>query len=125
MIGVNGSEPLGTTSWNLRAERLHGCSYVSVAGEVDIATAPELTEALDTAIREAGPGSRVVVDLSAVAFFASAGVTALVRAADLADRTGASLRLVVGPSRLVTRPLQVSGADKVLSLYETVDEAVR
>jgi anti-sigma B factor antagonist len=125
VFGVNEPERAGATQWHLAVGRLDGCPVLTVTGEIDIATAPELTRVLESVIRDAAPGSRVIVDLSSVAFFASAGVTAVVHATELAARSGSSLRLVVGSSRLVTRPLQICGADQVLSLYPTTDDAVR
>ena len=60
---------------------------VAVAGEVDMATAPLLARTLRWY-----PDCDVVVDLSAVAFLDSAGLTALIQAHKRLRQTGHTLR---------------------------------
>src|SRR6478609_5839986 len=55
-----------------------GAAILSVRGDVDALTAPELTQAIVAAL-DNGP-STVIVDLSDVAFLASAGMSVLVEA---------------------------------------------
>lgn len=87
---------------------------VEVAGEVDMATADALAEALASALGTAGV-SRVVVDLAGVTFLASSGITALVRANQLAGtlRTGF---LLTGCRPGVAQVLAMTGVDRVLTI---------
>jgi anti-sigma B factor antagonist len=62
-------------------------TVVRVGGEVDLATAPDLLELLDTLT-----GS-VVVDLSGVEFLDSSGLSALVATKHRLDANGGQLRL--------------------------------
>ncbi|HEV7870053.1 MAG: Anti-sigma factor antagonist [Modestobacter sp.] len=93
-----------------------GCS-VAVAGEVDSTTAPGLRDCLLAALER--PGSAAVeVDLSAVTFLDSAGLSALAtahRAAVSADRV---LRVRCGTARAVVRPLQITGLWEVFTVVE-------
>lgn len=64
---------------------------VRIAGELDLATAPELDQLLD----EVGNGGyeRVLIDLSGLEFMDSTGLSSIVRAYRLADTNGHRLTL--------------------------------
>jgi anti-sigma B factor antagonist len=85
---------------------------VTVSGELDLATAPQL-EAVFEAL-EPARSDRVVVDLEAVTFLDSSGIRALVRAKRRFDRLGAALAVeaVSPPARQV---LEISGVLDLLS----------
>jgi anti-anti-sigma factor len=59
-----------------------------VTGEIDLASAGELTRFLADRIGAAAPGDRIRVDLAGVLFCAAVGVRALVGAARLAHSRG-------------------------------------
>ncbi|GIF77645.1 STAS domain-containing protein [Asanoa siamensis] len=94
---------------------------VSVGGELDMATAPQLqdqiTDLLDRGL------SRLVFDLTEVSFCDSTGLSVFVRAKNGTDEAGGVVRLAA-PQRGVRRILEVSGLVEVLHTYQTVDEAV-
>jgi anti-sigma B factor antagonist len=94
-------------------------ALVSVAGEVDLATSPELRAALDAAI---AASSQLVLDLSQVTFLDSTGLGVLVQAHQRALEDGSQLRLVVVESN-VRRVIDVTGLDTVFSLHESLDAA--
>jgi anti-anti-sigma factor len=83
-----------------------GAVRIVCAGEVDCSTAPALRRALDEAF--AGGPHGVTVDLEAVTFLDSAGLSALAVAHRTADQAGVALRVLVA-TRAVTRALQVTG----------------
>ncbi|SFI97800.1 anti-anti-sigma factor [Amycolatopsis sacchari] len=83
-----------------------GVVVVEANGEIDAATAPQLTTALEP-VWASAPG-RVVLDLSRVTFLGTAGLGALLRAADHADTAEVVLRLV-GGTRCVDRAVEVAG----------------
>lgn len=97
---------------------------VTVAGEIDRETAPQLESAADDGLKRAGR-SLCVIDLTRVGFLGSSGLTALVRASKRAEERPEALRIVVDSNRPVIRPIEISGLDQVLALYHTVDEALR
>ena len=99
---------------------LGGAPCVLVRGEVDIETAPDLTAALDAAIRETR--GALVVDLSHVAFLDSSGVNVLLRARAVLGREERALVIVCppGPAR---RVFEVAGIADVLELFDSREYA--
>lgn len=93
--------------FTLHRDGPHGGELVArVAGTLDAAHGPEFQAALLGALRDAP--ERLVVDLSAVTFFGSAGVTALVWVNEHPEAAGKGVR-VVATSRIVTGPLEMTG----------------
>lgn len=105
-----------------RRSRLGHLVVVTVFGDVDALTAPQLRHQLDQAFAEAG-AEAVVVDLTEVTFLGSRGLSTLVDAHRDASAI-APLRVVVDHTRPVIRPLQVSGLADVLTLFNYVEEAL-
>jgi anti-anti-sigma factor len=99
---------------------------VCVKGEVDSSTVESLTSALDDAVVEARshPARVLVVELDDVTYFGSAGLNALLGCIERADAHDVAVRLVATNAD-VTRPIEVTGLDKVLRPYRTVGEATR
>lgn len=106
-----------TVSTELRGD----VAIVSVGGELDMATAPQLqdqiTEQLDRGRH------RLVFDLAELTFCDSTGLSVFVRAKNSCDDAGGEVR-VAAPQRGVLRILEVSGLVEILSTYPTVDEAI-
>lgn len=75
------------------------CIVVKVAGELDIATAPELKDAVVAAIDEGA--TEVVLDASGIEFIDASGVRAMLGMTEAAKKAGSSLRL-----RQPSRPLR-------------------
>jgi anti-anti-sigma factor len=94
---------------------------VSVGGELDMATAPQLQDQI-TDLVDRGL-SRLVFDLTDLSFCDSTGLSVFVRAKNSTDEAGGVVRLAA-PQRGVRRILEVSGLVEVLHTYPTVDEAV-
>jgi anti-anti-sigma factor len=89
-----------------------------VAGEIDLLTANLLGERVR---EQLVPGNRVLVlDLTGVSFMGSSGLAEIVSASQ-AD--GAQL-VLVATTRAVLRPLEATGLLPILTVYETVDDAV-
>lgn len=86
---------------------------VTVAGEIDIATAPELWERLEEEILT-GP-QRIVLDLADAGFIDSTGLTVLIRAHKRLGAAGANL-VLRSPTAPVARVLAVSGLDQVIDM---------
>jgi anti-sigma B factor antagonist len=85
---------------------------VAVAGEVDIDSAPRMRRALAAAVREA---SQVVVDLGAVTFLDSSGLSALIATQQGADAAGVTLRLQHVPPA-VLRLLTMTGVSSLFDI---------
>lgn len=99
-------EPLLTCGVHLQ----HGTATLTAAGELDLSSAPILRHAIDHAIA-ATPGT-LVLDLTAITFCASCGLSELIRAKDQTDAT--NIRLTIAPSSIVARVLAVTGLDGLL-----------
>ena len=97
------------------------CAVVNVAGELDIATAPQLVAALDE-VRDA---PKVVVNLLATSFIDSTGLTTLFRAHKRTeDQADASFGIVCGPDNIeVRRVMDLMGFNEVFTLYESLAAA--
>lgn len=98
-----------------------GWTVVSLYGELDVATSPELREQL---IRVVGDGrARIVLDLEGVDFLDSTGLGTVVAALKRARTHGGDLRLVCTRGR-ITRLFELTGLDKAVPLLPTLDAAV-
>lgn len=94
-------------------------ALVTVAGEVDLTTAPLLRVRLTELAATGGP---LVVDLSRVGFIDAAGLGALAHIASLATVYGGSLHVVTAQPR-VRMLLSISGLEQHVGLAWTVREA--
>jgi anti-sigma B factor antagonist len=107
------------TTLSTQAEQRDGIEVLLVSGEVDLFTAEQLGQALESAVQPAAP---LIVDLSRVGFLDSAGVRALMVAEGKAAACGSRLLLV--PSEAVSRVFEIAGLNPALRLYPTAAEAV-
>ncbi|HWO63900.1 MAG TPA: STAS domain-containing protein [Umezawaea sp.] len=98
-----------------------GASVLRCSGEVDMTSAASLRSAISTVL--ASRPRALVIDLVDVAFFGSAGISALIAAQEQADRAGVPLA-VAASGRPVLRPLEITTVDLFLALHPSVDEAV-
>ncbi|HAM02510.1 MAG TPA: anti-sigma B factor antagonist [Acidimicrobiaceae bacterium] len=99
-----------------------GMPVLSVRGEVDVSTAPELRERL-LALAEGGE-TTAVVDLSQVSFVDSTALGVLVSGVKRLRSEGGDLRLVVTEPR-ISKVFEITGLTDVFKIYASADEAVR
>jgi anti-anti-sigma factor len=91
-----------------------GGSVVSVGGEIDLSTGPELEATLLAAAREA---SHLVVDLTRCTFLSSTGLRALLRARRaLADDP--SDVIVVVPDPYIRKVFEIAGVESMFVLVD-------
>lgn len=98
---------------------------VSVTGEIDSNTVGSLQPHLDRAVDAAAghPAKLLVVELSRVTYFGSAGLNAVLDCYEKGSAAGVSVRVVAANPEVV-RPIEVTKLDKVLRPYGTVADAV-
>jgi anti-sigma B factor antagonist len=102
---------------DLTGRALNESTYlVSVAGEADLHTAPELKEALGAAI-DAGAVD-VVVDLTETTFVDSSALGVLIGALRRLTPQGGQLSLVVADTNL-RRIFEITRLDRVFDIHET------
>ncbi|WP_232666022.1 STAS domain-containing protein [Pseudonocardia sp. TRM90224] len=82
-------------------------------GEIDMVTVDTLRDRLTA---ELGRRQHVVLDCSDVQFLSSGGIQALVEAHRQAQAAGAALHIAGAASRVVARPLEITGVDTVLTI---------
>jgi anti-sigma B factor antagonist len=88
----------------------------ALRGDIDLATVPDVDEALEAAIRDSV--GAFVVDLTDVRFIDSSGLQALLRARALLGREDRALVLVC-PHGPVRRVFELAGVSDVFVLYAT------
>jgi anti-sigma B factor antagonist len=107
--------------FRVQAETMEGLHAVSVSGELDQSTAPELRTALADLLGDVSGG--VLVDLSDCAFIDSTGLSLLVETkrqlAEDTRRFG-----VCCPDPDVRRLLELTGIDQAVGLFDTRDQAI-
>ena len=102
---------------------VRGVPVVQVSGELDIATAPQLDEAVGAALAARPP--LVVLDLSAATFLDSSGARTLALSGKRAAGEGSRLEVVCPQDNTVVR--RVMGflqLESVVPVRESLDEAV-
>jgi anti-sigma B factor antagonist len=95
-------------------------SVISIEGELDLATAPQLKWMLLDALEEGH--SRLVVDLSQATFMDSTALGVLV-GVDRSLDAGATLAIVCASSNLL-KIFELSGMDGVFAIFPTLDAAL-
>lgn len=107
---------------SLQSRSEGGWSVLDVAGEVDLATAPQLRDRLNGLIEEGT--DRVVINLEGVSFMDSTGVSVLVGALNNVRERGGTLA-IAAPADPVRKVLHLVGLESQLAIYGSTDEALR
>ncbi|WP_413206880.1 STAS domain-containing protein [Rhodospirillum sp. A1_3_36] len=95
-------------------------TIVAVAGEVDLQTSPTLRAALIESLKA---NTALVVDLGAVDYIDSSGITSLLEALKLAKEKKVGFTLAqVSPGAM--RVIQLGRLDKVFTITNSVDAAL-
>jgi anti-sigma B factor antagonist len=109
-------------NFDITTEQLDEKRYViSLAGEVDLYTAPEFKQQLLEVIAQ---GAReVIVDLSSTTFIDSTTLGVLVGGVKRLRPNDGQLSLVCS-DRNITKIFEITGLDRVFTIHATRDEAV-
>ena len=109
--------------FRVRSARLpNGTLLVSVGGELDLHTLPQLEAALEEL--DGDPAAHLIVDLTDVTFLDSTTLGALVREARARAVHGQSLVLVCD-NRSTLRTLEITGVLPFFHIERTLHDAVR
>ncbi len=98
-------------------------AVVVLPAEIDVTIADEVDQQLNGAL-SSGAGL-VIVDLTSTSFCDSSGVRAIMHAYEQATARDVGLRLAVSPGGSVRRVLQLTGADQILPVFASVQEAIQ
>lgn len=92
-----------------------------VAGEVDLATAPQLVQAIVDLLAADPPPQSIRVDLSNVPLVDSSGIEALARGHNWAAQLGVSFA-VRRPQKIVSKVLRTSGLHQLVEHEQPSDD---
>ena len=106
-------------SCTVTVEHDEDCTVVRVCGEVDMATSPLLRDAILIAETDT---SLVVLDMRETTLIDSTGLSVLITAQIRLGEAGVALRAVI-ESPHVLRVMEITGLDRVLSIYPDVMSA--
>ena len=101
----------------------NGVHMISLAGEVDLYTAPEFKQELLKVIGDDDEPKQVVVDLTATTFIDSTTLGVLVGGVRRLRPKGGQLSLVCD-DRNITKIFEITGLDRVFTIYPTREEAL-
>src|SRR5437588_3282520 len=108
--------------FDIKTEQLNESAYViALAGEVDLYTAPEFKQQLLDVIGKGG--KNVVVDFSDTTFIDSTTLGVLVGGVKRLRTNDGQLSLVCS-DRNITKIFEITGLDRVFTIYPTREEAV-
>ncbi|MBV8951587.1 MAG: STAS domain-containing protein [Actinobacteria bacterium] len=105
----------GTDDFTYHLAREDGCVVVSLAGELDMATAPELAECLERLSRN--DERTVVLDVAELRFLDSSGLKVLLAAQQRAQAHGGTVT-VRSPNDMVQRLLAMTNLEGVFGVEE-------
>jgi anti-sigma B factor antagonist len=109
-------------NFDVKTEKVEDGTYViSLAGEVDLYTAPEFKQQLLNVIGEGGKD--VVVDFTDTTFIDSTTLGVLVGGVKRLRAQEGRLSLVCS-DRNITKIFEITGLDRVFTIYPSRDEAL-
>ena len=109
-------------NFDINTEQVDGGAYViSLAGEVDLYTAPEFKQQLLEVIGQGG--KHVIVDFSDTTFIDSTTLGVLVGGVKRLRSNDGQLSLVCS-DRNINKIFEITGLDRVFTIYPTRDEAL-
>jgi anti-anti-sigma factor len=113
---------MSDTPFELSSTRVADALVVTIVGEIDMSTAPEVGRAIDDADQDRA--ARVVIDLSEVTFLDSSALNVFVHCQrDLAAKE-IELRIVSPSDRVVRNVFEITQLTGPLSVVESLDDAL-
>jgi anti-sigma B factor antagonist len=99
-----------------------GVRVLTVRGELDMGTAPELERELEGALAE--PGVSIVLDLCDCEFIDSTGIALIVRAWQRLDEAEGRGLVLCSSNHQVRRLLKITGVEGSIPMHESRDAAL-
>ena len=95
-------------------------TLVTLAGECDLHTGRQLRDVLTSELSRGA--QRMILDLSGLSFMDSTGMQVLLSVRTVLNVRGGTLSLVA-PQPVVTRILELTGADQYIPVYGSLEDA--
>lgn len=108
----------------VRTETTEHATVVHVTGEIDLATSLDLGRAFAGLEHSTPSAVPLVIDTTEVSFLSSAGLALLVDLNQRCTAAGVELRIASG-NRTVRRALTMTGLTEVLTVVDTLTDALR
>jgi anti-sigma B factor antagonist len=108
-------------NFDIKTEQVDGAYVIALAGEVDLYTAPEFKQQLLDVIAKGG--TTVIVDFTDTTFIDSTTLGVLVGGVKRLRTNDGQLSLVCS-DRNITKIFEITGLDRVFTIYPTRDEAI-
>lgn len=106
---------------SLPVQHLGGCAVVALPDQMDLATAPVVTDELIAVLNRRVAG--VIADMSETSFCDASGVDALVEAHDCAHTRGSWVRVVAAQPQ-VRKIFRIASVDQALEVFSTLDDVL-
>jgi anti-sigma B factor antagonist len=113
--------PMTDIPFELRSTRIDAAVVLTIVGEIDMATAPEVAGAIDA--QQDGAG-RVVVDLSEVTFLDSSALNVFVHSQQLLAEHNVPFRIVSPADHAVRNIFEITRLTEPLSVVDSLDAAL-
>lgn len=104
----------------MAGENASSARITQLPSEIDVASCGAAEAALLAAV--SAPGL-VIADMTGTAICDTAGMRMLLAAHNRARSSGAALRVAVTPGTSVARVMTILGVNRILSVYDSVEEA--
>ena len=98
-----------------------GIAIVDLNGEIDVSHAPHLRKKFIGLLEN--DTKQLLINMSEVIYIDSAGLSVLIAAHRKAHDTGGSFGLI-NPQQPVRQVLNITGMDKVIQIFSTVEEGI-
>jgi anti-sigma B factor antagonist len=121
VVHVHTRTPNAPDHLEIRVEDTSGCLVVRLAGEMDLASSPRLRETLLRLLNRTDLS--VVIDLSALDFIDSTGLSALIAGARRATALGRDYALAA-PQPRIRKVFDVTGIGQVIPVHDAIDNAL-
>lgn len=105
----------------VHTEQVSGATVVRPDGEIDLGSAPELRNSLNSAQKQ--KPEKLIVDLSDVPYMDSSGVATLVEAMQMTRKQGGTLVLCCMQDK-VRSIFEIARLDMVFTIVQSRDEAL-
>lgn len=109
--------PFCTVSVTIRCSEQPPWTVLSVGGELDVAGAPDLRQAVVKTV--AGGCRGLILDISELDFIDSFGIGAVVAALKRLRQRGGELALVC-PSPRIRRVFEICDLDRIIAIHDTI-----
>jgi len=103
-------------------EQSKGVALLSVQGEVDLNSSPELRAAMSPHLKK--KKKALVVDLQNVSYMDSSGIATLVEAMKVGQKCGVKFRLAA-PSPAVMEVFKMAHLDRIFDLHPSPEDALK